>query len=478
MQQAQNLWNAALVKLRELVDADSFERYFAEIVPVTLDESRDTLILGVTSDLIAFWLSDNYGGVVEEALREVCDDSLEVVFESGHQLASLTTPAVRKRVEGDKDETSTATATAVAVEERPRPRVRSRESHDDHDGGDYNSNFPYRGDFSFDNFVVGNCNKICFAAAQAVSEKPGRAYNPLLIFGGVALGKTHLLQAIATNVIARKKRAKVQYVTSEEFVNQYVEALQSKKLGSFRRRFRSLDLLLIDDIQFFEGKVGSQEEFFHTFNALHNSHKQIVLASDRTPQQIAGLEQRLVSRFEWGLSAEMLPPDFETRLAILRNKQEKQQIKLSDEVMTLIANRIHSNIRNLESALTRLVMNISAFSDNMTVERAEMLLKDKFEQERKPTINIELIQRQVADHFDISRSDMMSKKRPRKIALPRMVAMYLSRKLTSDSLPAIGDAFNRNHATVIHAVDKVEQLMSADDSLRNSVSILKRDLES
>jgi chromosomal replication initiator protein len=334
----------------------------------------------------------------------------------------------------------------------------------------------YRPDFTFDSFVVGNNNRICVAAAQAVASKPGRAYNPLFIYGGTGLGKTHLLQAIAIDVVSRRKRSRVEYLSSEEFVNQYVEALQNKRLPSFRRHFRSLDLLLIDDVQFFEGKVGSSEEFFHTFNTLHNAHKQIVLASDRTPQEMNGLEKRLVSRFDWGLSAQILPPDLETRVAILKKKQEQQNVKISDEILFMIARNIRSNIRNLEGAVTTLIMNISAFGYEMTAERAQELLQDKFDNEATHLLTIDTIQRRVAEYYDIRLADMTSRKRPQNIARPRMVAMYLSRQLTDQSLPTIGDAFSRNHATILHAINKVEQDMDKDADFANSVNILVRQL--
>jgi chromosomal replication initiator protein len=452
MQACQELWSTAQALLRQRVDADTYERYFAEIVPVAFDEGSQTLTLGVSNDLVAFWLSDNYEDVIRTALGEIATSPVTVQLESGHRAAPR--PAV--------------TAAATPAVASPAP-ARDKELGEPPE-------WKYRPDFTFDTFVVGANNKICVAAARAVAESPGRSYNPLLIYGGVALGKTHLLQAIANEVACRRKRPRIEYVTSEEFVNLYVEALQAKKLPSFRRHFRSLDMLLIDDIQFFEGKVGSCEEFFHTFNTLHNAHKQIVLASDRMPQEIAGLEQRLVTRFEWGLAAEMLPPDLETRVAILKKKQEKQNIRLSDEVLFMVASRIQSNIRSLESALTRLTMNVSAFPEELTVQRAEELLRDRFDQEKTRAVTIDAIQRRVSEHFDISRADLMSKKRPRNIATPRMVAMYLARRLTGQSLPAIGDAFNRNHATVIHAVNQVEQLMSADDGMRNSVELLVRQL--
>ncbi|HAR65863.1 MAG TPA: chromosomal replication initiator protein DnaA, partial [Lentisphaeria bacterium] len=255
-------------------------------------------------------------------------------------------------------------------------------------------------------------------------------------------------------------------------------ALQAGTLTKFRRQMRSLDMLLIDDIQFLEGKVSSSEEFFHTFNALHNAHKQIVFTADRTPAQLNGLDDRMVSRFGGGLHEELHAPDFETRAAILRTKQEHHKKKLSDDVIYLIARRVRSNIRNLESALTKLVMNMTAFGGEMTVTRAEELLADKFDAEVAQQVNIATIQKQVASYFEIRLGEMLSVKRPRNIAEPRMVAMYLSRQMTDQSLPAIGKSFERNHATVIHAIDRIENKMAKDENFRSIVNQLERQLRS
>jgi chromosomal replication initiator protein len=316
------------------------------------------------------------------------------------------------------------------------------------------------------------------AAARHVAQDPGKSYNPLFIYGGVGLGKTHLLMAIANEIQAIRSRARVEYLTSEDFVNRYVEALQNKTLPAFRQHFRGLDLLLIDDVQFFEGKVGTSEEFFHTFNSLQNHHKQIVLASDRTPKELNGLASRLLSRFEGGLSAEILPPgEVETRMAILRKKQEAQPIKLPDPVMALIAERIYSNIRNLEGALTRLVMHVSIFKQEMSVALATELLRDKFETEQGRILTATLIQRAVSEYFQVSVPDLLGPRRPKQIAMARMVAMYLARTMTQDSLPGIGRAFNRDHATVVHAVSAITSRMDTDESLRTAVTTLTRQLQ-
>ncbi len=443
------IWTSVQERLLEKLDPDTYERYLAGVIPLSFNADKNLFKLGVLNEFVALWLDSNYKEIISEVLGDVLEKRVSICFEPGHKAASsVALPSTPKKVAQD---TKPATA-------------------------DDKFTYKYRPDFTFDSFIVGNNNRICHAAALAVCENPGKAYNPLFIYGGVGLGKTHLLQAIANEVLQRRQRAKIKYLTSEEFVNLYVEAMQKKSLPQFRRQLRGLDMLVIDDVQFFEGKVGSSEEFFHTFNTLHNTHKQIVLASDRDPQDISGLEQRLVSRFEWGLSAEILPPDLETRVAILKKKQEKQKIKIADEILFLIANRIQSNIRNLESALTKLIMNISAFGSEMTKDRAAELLRDKFDNESTKLLSIEHIQRKVAEFYDIRLADMTSKKRPQNIAGPRMIAMYLSRMLTNNSLPAIGDTFNRNHATILHAVNTVEKKMEKDEQYKQNVGQLSRQL--
>jgi chromosomal replication initiator protein len=442
----QEIWAVARDKLQTLLDRDGYERYLAGIVPVKFDAVTNTLTLGVLNDFAALWLESNYQDIISEVLHDIVGGKVMIAFEGGHGPTDVTPPK----------------AEVVIAKATPAKQKKS---------------IGCRPDYTFDTFIVGNGNKVSYAAAKAVCEKPGHGYNPLFIYGGSGLGKTHLLQAIANEVSVTNPSARIEFRTSEEFVNSYIEALQSKTVPAFRRHFRSLDILLIDDVQFFEGKVGSSEEFFHTFNTLHNSHRQIVLASDRTPKDISGLEKRLVSRFDCGLSAEILLPDLETRLAILKKKQESQTVKLSDEVLYLIASRIPSNIRSLEGALTKLIMNISLFGSEMTIEKAEELLSDKFENETDK-LSIDRIQRCVANCYDLRITDILSKKRPQNIARPRMIAMYLSRKLTENSLPAIGEAFNRNHATIIHGVATIERKLANDENLRTTMNALTRQLRS
>jgi chromosomal replication initiator protein len=331
---------------------------------------------------------------------------------------------------------------------------------------------------TFESFVVGPNNEIAHAASLAVAQAPSRTYNPLFVYGGVGLGKTHLMQAIGQYVWAKKKNVKVIYVSSELFINEFIDAIQHSNLVKFRKRYRQADLLLIDDIQFLGGKERSQEEFFHTFNTLFDGHKQIVLSSDRPASEIANLEHRLVSRFEWGLTAELQPPDIETRVAILRKKADSMQIKLRDDILQFLASRIRTNVRRLEGALMRVASFASLSGKELTQEVIEHLLKDILQEEGRHSITIEQIQRRVAEHFDVRVADMTSKRRPASIAFPRQVAMYLARELTKASLNEIGEAFGgRDHGTVLHACKLVKKRMTEQDNIRQTISFIDSSLQ-
>ncbi|MFL6540622.1 MAG: chromosomal replication initiator protein DnaA, partial [Chthoniobacterales bacterium] len=331
---------------------------------------------------------------------------------------------------------------------------------------------------NFESFVVGPNNEIAHAASLAVAQSPARTYNPLFIYGGVGLGKTHLMQAIGQFVWSKKKTAKVMYLSSEVFINEFIDAIQHSTLVKFRKRYRQADILMIDDIQFLGGKERSQEEFFHTFNTLFDGHKQIVLSSDRPASEIANLEHRLVSRFEWGLTAELQPPDVETRTAILRKKARTLQIKLSDETFNFLANRIRTNVRRLEGALMRVASFASLSGKELTNEVTEHLLKDILNEEARHAVTIEQIQRRVAEHFDVRLADMTSKRRPANIAFPRQIAMYLARELTKASLNEIGDAFGgRDHGTVLHACKLVKKRMVEQDNIRQTISFIDSSLK-
>jgi chromosomal replication initiator protein len=311
----------------------------------------------------------------------------------------------------------------------------------------------------------------------AVAQAPGKSYNPLFLYGGVGLGKTHLLHAIGQHVVSQKKGARVTYVSSEKFTNEFIDAIQNNQLVRFRRRYRQTDVFLIDDIQFLSGKERIQEEFFHTFNTLHESHKQIVLTCDRPASEIQNLEQRLVSRFEWGLVTDMQPPDAETRLAILRKKEKIMGVELPEEILNFLANRIRTNIRRLEGALVRVASYASLTGKPLNLDTVEGLLREVLHEEGRQSVTIETIQKKVAEHFDIRLADMASKRRPENIAFPRQIAMFLARQLTDSSLNTIGEAFGgRDHGTVLHACRLVTDRMQIDAQVRQVVNYLEKQL--
>lgn len=375
--------------------------------------------------------------------------------------------------------TAPAPSTAAPVTSAPVPiapvtaRARATES----ERGNNHAEPLFNPKNTFESFVVGTNNNFSFAAAKAVAESPGKSYNPLFLYGGVGLGKTHLLHAIGQHVTGARKSARVAYVSSEKFTNEYIDAIQNNKLPAFRKKYRQTDVLLIDDIQFLAGKERIQEEFFHTFNALHESHRQIVLTCDRPASEIQGLEGRLVSRFEWGLVTDLQPPDIEMRLAILKKKAQIMNVVLPDDIINFLATRIRTNIRRLEGALIRVASYASLTGKRLTIEVVENLLREILHEEGRQTISIEVIQKRVAEHFDIRLADMTSKRRPENIAFPRQIAMYLSRQMTESSLNSIGEAFGgRDHGTVLHACRLVKDRMEVDSNVRQVVHYLEKQL--
>ncbi|PYI88515.1 MAG: chromosomal replication initiator protein DnaA [Verrucomicrobia bacterium] len=441
------LWAKLSAALKPQVSTDTFKRWFSavELIKATEDE----VTFRVPNNIYQFWIESNHMAALQSAITIVCGAPRTVRFltasESNGEEIGLTEP--------EKLEFPSNTRTVGSgVSLNPRN--------------------------TFESFVVGPNNQIAHAASLAVAQAPARTYNPLFIYGGVGLGKTHLMQAIGQYVWNKKKTSKVMYLSSEVFINEFIDAIQHNTLVKFRKRYRQADLLLIDDIQFLGGKERSQEEFFHTFNTLFDGHKQIVLSSDRPASEIANLEHRLVSRFEWGLTAELQPPDIETRLAILRKKARALQIKLSDEVYQFLATRIRTNVRRLEGALMRVASFASLSGKELTQETIEHLLKDILLEERRQTVTIEQIQRKVAEHFDVRLADMTSKRRPASIAFPRQVAMYLARELTKASLNEIGDAFGgRDHGTVLHACKLVKKRMKEQDNIRQTISFIDSALQ-
>jgi chromosomal replication initiator protein len=449
-------WGKACEILKKQICLETFDHWFQPIVPVNIDKKN--IVLGVSDDFFASWFKDNYEDILADALKKAVGYDLDINFELGYY------------PEETEDEAEEETASAIEpaethseaekeVTEPSLPNCLSRHT--------------------FGNSVVGEENRYAYTAAITAAQSPGGVYNPLYIYGGTGMGKTHLLQAVAYEVLQKNPRAVVEYITCEAFLNNYVDSLRNKKHAEFRNHIRRVDVLLVDDVHQLANKTQLQEEFFNTFNSLYNSNKQIILTSDKQPCEIKGLEDRLVSRFEWGITTEITTPEIETRLAILRMKQEEHLIKLDDEVLFFIASRISTSIRRLEGALLRLVAFSSATNCKITIPRAEELLSKLLEEEaNNKKVSIENIQKTVADHFDLRVHDILGNKRPKNIAEPRMIAMYIARQITDFSLPEIGLAFGgRNHATVINAVKKIKAGCEKNENMKRTVSLLKRQVQ-
>ncbi len=439
------LWAQTCAHLRNTLSKDVFDRWISVIDAQSLTD--DTLVLSVANDFYQTWLEENYVPLIQDAVGSVRGQTLKIRFivdQSAQPLRPL------------------AEAEVPASRSAPKNKAQKIST-------------PLNRKYTFDSFVVGPSNSFAHAASLAVAQSPGRAYNPLFIYGGVGLGKTHLMQAIGQQV-STLGRSFVCYQTSEGFTNEYIDALQRREIVQFRKKYRNCDVLMIDDIQFLGGKERMQEEFFHTFNALFDAHKQIIVTCDRPASDIPELEHRLVSRFEWGLVTELEPPDVETRIAILRKKQEELNVSLPDDVLAYVAQRIRANIRRLEGALIRVVSYASLTGKPLTVELIDYILRDTLDNELQDTLTIEEIQKVVADFFDIRLADMTSTQRPAHIAFPRQVAMYLSREMTQHSLPTIGVAFARNHATVLHAHRSVGHKLKSDVQFRQSMLVIQQRL--
>ena len=416
--------------------------------------TEDSLVLAVPNDFAAIWIHDNYLDLISQRLRLAAGRMVHVSLKKADQPGGE--------------------ASAPITEPKSRAPQAKRTLRYDERLASAGSLNPRN---SFENFVVGPNNQLAHAASLAVAQAPAQAYNPLFIHGSTGLGKTHLMHAIGHSILQRNPEARIAYLSTEKFTNEYIHAIQENALTKFRQRYRSVDVLLVDDVQFLAGKERIQEEFFHTFNDLFESQKQIVISSDRPVTEIATLEARLVSRFQWGLSADIQSPDFETRVAILKTKAATLKVTLPMPVIEFMAQHISKNIRRLEGALIKISSYAALTGKTLDLASAELLLKDVLMEEAQNRLNIEGIQKRVADHYQIRHSDMTSKRRPSAIAFPRQIAMYLSRQLTRHSLQEIGQAFGgRDHGTVIHAVKTVENMMEQDDSVRGSVDFLKSQL--
>lgn len=454
------IWKHIADVIRGEVSADTFNRWFMPVELAQTDESH--LTLRVPNNIFQLWIESNYMPLLQAAIMKVLGAPLKVkfIFDGETEKAAATKPQPQPE---------------AAITFHESAPMNGNGAGPDHAAAASHNGMNPRN--TFDSFVVGLNNQLAHAAALAVAQAPARTYNPLFIYGGVGLGKTHLMQAIGQYVISKKKTAKVIYLSSEKFTNEFIDAIQNSTIVKFRKKYRQADVLLIDDIQFLAGKERSQEEFFHTFNTLFDGHKQIVLSSDRPPTEIKNLEQRLVSRFEWGLTAELQPPDIETRLAILRKKAQALEIRLDNRVLEFLAQRIRTNVRRLEGALMRVASFASLSGRDLTDEAVEHLLKDILQEEARRAVTIDQIQRRVAEHFDVRLADMTSKRRPANIAFPRQVAMYLARELTKTSLSEIGDAFGgRDHGTVLHAHKLITEKIKSEEKVRQVVSFLDSQL--
>ncbi len=441
---AENLWEEISGRLREALSDGTYSKWFGDVHELAFE--GDTLVLTVPTEFSRDWIEGHFLGLIGAAVRDIVGSERPVEL----RVATGTEPAREDQADADG---------VVPMVQRLPGRPES---------GGFNAKY------TFDSFVIGSSNRFAHAAALAVAEAPAQAYNPLFIYGSTGLGKTHLLQAVAQYVAEHSGALTVRYVTSEAFVNDFINSLRDKRIEGFKQRYRAYDVLLIDDVQFFEGKERFQEEFFHTFNSLYEAGSQIVLSSDRPPRDIATLEERLRSRFEWGLITDIQPPDLETRIAILRKKVKVDGINVHDEqVLTFIAGRVSTNIRELEGALTRVVAFSSLTGRPMTVELAQDVLRDVFPQGEAAEVSIKRIQDLVAERFELTLDELCGEKRSQNIVYPRQVAMYLSRELTDSSLPRIGKEFGgRDHTTVIHATSKISRLIREDRSVYNLVQEL------
>jgi chromosomal replication initiator protein len=438
------LWERALEELGEQLGKQNFETW---IKPICFSEQKGSEIrLDVPNKFFRDWLTDHFIGLIEQVVSSIAHQQVKV---------SLTVN------QGLQAKTATARSERKTEQARDKP-VRT------------NNNLITK--YTFENFVIGASNQFAHAASIAVANQPGEHYNPLFIYGGVGLGKTHLVNAIGHRAAAKRPNLKVVYLSSESFMNELIGSLRRDKMDEFKTRFRNTDLLILDDVQFIAGKERTQEEFFHTFNSLYESHKQIVITSDKFPKEIPGLEDRLRNRFEWGLIADIQPPDMETRVAILQKKAETEAVELPHDVAIFLASNIDSNVRELEGSLTRLGAFASLTRSTITVDLAKEVLRHTLKGAQKE-ITVESIQKTICDYYNIKLGDLKAKRRTKNIAFPRQVAMYLCRKYTETSFPAIGDKFGgRDHSTVIHASKTIEKKIKEDPYMQTTIEKLERNL--
>ena len=464
------IWDQILTLIEGKVGPHSFSTWFK---PTSLKEDRGrALVVRVPAPLYVEWLPRHYSVVLAEALNEAGRPQAQLLFEVEAAPVAAAPPApVPLPLSGDAGSFSERRLPPALSEAPPAPEPQA-------DGvalaeppgpaavipGGLNPRY------AFDTFIVGPSNQFAHAACRAVAEAPSRSYNPLFIYGGVGLGKTHLMHAIGHYVLQHNRSLTLTYISSERFMNEMINAVRFDRVLEFRARYRSVDVLLVDDIQFVSGKEGTQTEFFHTFNALHDAQKQIVISSDRPPHEIPALEERLRSRFEWGLIADIQPPDIETKTAILKKKAETEAVPLPDNVAMYIASRIKSNIRELEGSLIRLIAYASLTGQPLTIELAQDVLRNVIDHDER-AVTLEQIQKFVADYYQLKLGDLKSRNNSKSVAMPRQVAMYLCKMLTHASLPEIGRSFGgKHHSTVIHSIKKVEELRRTNTDFNNLVT--------
>lgn len=432
------LWEKTLSIIKDEMTEVSYNTWMKSAIPQSIDGNK--IIFSVPNNFTLDTLEGRYKDLIRNSLKVVASKDYDIEFKIASEYADTTTNTRGKQGKV-KDSISDDTFALL------NPK------------------------YTFDSFVIGNSNRFAHAASLAVAESPAKAYNPLFIYGGVGLGKTHLMHAIGHFITENTPKVKVAYVSSEKFTNELINSIKDDKNAEFRNKYRNVDVLLIDDIQFIAGKERTQEEFFHTFNALYEANKQIILSSDRPPKEIPTLEDRLRSRFEWGLIADIQPPDFETRMAILKKKADVENLDIPNEVLVYIATKIKSNIRELEGALIRIVAYSSLTNREINEDLASEALRDIISNRQSKQITIELIQDIVASYYNLKIDDFKSQRRTRNIAYPRQIAMYLSRKLTDISLPKIGEEFGgRDHTTVIHAYEKISENLKDDEGLKETIN--------
>ncbi len=445
------LWKDTLEKLEQTLSPQHFSTWIKPLKLVSINQ--DLVIIEVPNRFVLDWVRENYGKLIQGTLSEISAVSYRLQI----NVAGQARDALVERTVTNQTTIENNLNKSIPPQTSPN---------------DLNLNRKY----TFSEFVSGSSNQFAYAAAMAVANNPATTYNPLFIYGGVGLGKTHLINAIGNAVLKQTPAMRVCYYTSEKFMNELINSLRYNRMDEFRNKFRSMDILLIDDIQFIAGKERTQEEFFHTFNSLYESHKQIVVTSDKFPKEIPGLEERLRSRFEWGLIADIQSPDVETKQAILKMKAEQNGINLPEDVALFLANSVCSNVRELEGYLIRIGAYASLTATQITLDMARDVLKDILV-EKNRELSVDEILKHVSQHFNIKISDLKSAKRLKAVVLPRQIAMYLSRQLTSASYPEIGDRFGgKDHSTIIHAIRKIDKLLEEDYNLRNTIESLKSSL--